>query len=176
MRYLQLLTVVALAARSILASPTPQPLQTSIHRRALNGTGIYLAVDCRPREAPETPDSPQSWLSLVIYCESQAECNSTGHYPAARDICVKRTSNMSSDYHKWENSDWQHCYFEERGVFSWVLSRFARLFPAGTEVGEIDGHSIGEDADSQDFAGFRDDEFQGAGPATHNCSKVYHFT
>jgi hypothetical protein len=36
-------------------------------------------------------------------------------------------------------------------------------------------YRIGEDADSHEFAGFRDDELQGAGPPTHNCSKVYYF-
>lgn len=46
-----------------------------------------------------------------------------------------KTSNESLDYNKWETSDWQHCYFTERGVFSWVIGRFARLFPPATEVG-----------------------------------------
>jgi hypothetical protein len=46
-----------------------------------------------------------------------------------------QTSETALDYHKWENSDWQHCYFDERGVFSWALSRFGRLFPPATEVG-----------------------------------------
>lgn len=74
-----------------------------------------------------------------------------------------------------------------RGCFRLVLrlgesSSSPSLDPCGfrrmrRNVGpESNSHSIGEDADSHDFAGFRDDEFQGAGPATHNCSKVYYFT
>lgn len=69
------------------------------------------------------------------YCAKNEECNNINHFPATRDICVKRTSNVSRDYHKWENSEWQYCHFEERGWFSWALSRFGRLFPPTTEVG-----------------------------------------
>ncbi|KAK3317947.1 hypothetical protein B0H66DRAFT_532454 [Apodospora peruviana] len=152
-----------------LASPASRPLPSIISGRALNGAGVHL-VDCHPRESDEIANSEQSWLSLVMFCDNKDECNNIDHVPATRDICVKRTTNMSHDYHKWENSDWQYCHFAERGTFSWVISRFGRLFPPATEVG------IGEDNESHEFAGFRDDEFQGAGPATHNCSKVYYFT
>lgn len=48
----------------------------------------------------------------------------------------------------------------------------AKLLGAKTNASK---YSIGEDVDLQEFAGFRDDESQGAGPATHNCSKVYYF-
>ncbi|KAH6844609.1 hypothetical protein B0I37DRAFT_165627 [Chaetomium sp. MPI-CAGE-AT-0009] len=167
--------VVLASSHSIHASSPAQlePTQaaTRIHARAINGTGVMYLVDCHPREPPEqaATNSTQTWMSLVISCANSTDCNNVDHFPAPRDSCVMKTSTTPRDYHKWENSDWQHCYFAERGVFSWAISRFGRLFPPATEVG------IGEDADSREFAGFRDDESQGAGPATHNCSKVYYF-
>ncbi|KAK3296579.1 uncharacterized protein B0H64DRAFT_389521, partial [Chaetomium fimeti] len=165
--------LVALASsHSIYASPLV-PLETTqtvsrIDDRSFDEAGFIHLVDCHPLEEAPT-NSTQSWMSLVIYCPDGTDCNNIDHFPEAQDICAMKTSDIALDYHKWENSDWQHCYFAERGVFSWAISRFARLFPPATEVG------IGEDVDSQGFAAFRGDELQGAGPATHNCSRVYYF-
>lgn len=104
-----------------------------------SGTVLALACDCT------------SWilifsdpLSLVRaarpynfsqYCDNDAECSDVKHVPAARDMCVKKTSNVSGEYQRWENSEWQHCHFDERGWFSWVLVRLSKLFPPATEVG-----------------------------------------
>ncbi|EAQ84594.1 predicted protein [Chaetomium globosum CBS 148.51] len=129
--------VVLAFSPGIHALPATQakPAQTAprTDTRALDEAGVMHLVDCHPLET--ATNSTQTWMSLVLYCANSADCNSVAHFPEARDICVMKTSNSSLDYHKWENSDWQHCYFAERGVFSWALSRFARLFPPATEVG-----------------------------------------
>ncbi|KAH6617357.1 hypothetical protein F5144DRAFT_541459 [Chaetomium tenue] len=129
--------VVLASSHGIYALPSiwAEPAQTApwTDTRALDEAGVMHLVDCHPLEA--ATNSTQTWMSLVLYCANSADCNNVAHFPEARDICVMKTSNTSLDYHKWENSDWQHCYFAERGVFSWALSRFARLFPPATEVG-----------------------------------------
>ena len=137
---------VATASPIILRSP-PHALTNTI----LGTTGIHSLVDCIPLgpspSSTEAKTEQQTWLSLVIYCATPTQCNDPSHVPAAQNICVKRSSNVSRDWHKWENSDWQHCSFPNattggdslvlggRGVFSWVIGRFGRLFPPATEVG-----------------------------------------
>ncbi|KAK5660589.1 hypothetical protein OQA88_13149, partial [Cercophora sp. LCS_1] len=113
MKSIKLLGLVAIVSQTC-ASPTEKLLGDRAP-----ASGIHL-VDCQPRDTSEGSEA-KSWLSLVIYCEDNSECNNIDYVPQTRDICVKRTSNSSLDYHKWENSDWQHCYFAERGVFSWVI-------------------------------------------------------
>ncbi|KAK1750049.1 hypothetical protein QBC47DRAFT_407278 [Echria macrotheca] len=167
MAWSRILAAAILAWQTIAAVPAPRPLALLSDTPVPTGAAIRL-VDCNPREPLESPDSAV-WLSLVIYCDKIENCNDVNYVPAARDICVKKSSNVSLDYQKWQSSDWQRCYFAERGAFSWALSKFAMLFPPETEVG------IGEDADENGFRGFTDDELQGAGPATHNCSKMYYF-
>lgn len=177
------MAALATISCTVLASPTPWPRPrpdldgaTSLKQFGWTpGAGVHL-VECSPLAAPDDPSSAaeeQSWLSLVVYCENDAECADTHHIPQARDVCVKKTSNVTGDFQKWENSEWVYCHFDERGWFSWALSRFARLFPPTTEVGIAE---IGKDEDAHQFSGFVDDLSQGAGPTTHNCSKIYYFS
>ncbi|KAK0644250.1 hypothetical protein B0T16DRAFT_513638 [Cercophora newfieldiana] len=177
-----LATLLALASISsgIVASPTPQPVERSASAvddkfQWNAGAGVHL-VECSPLPAEEGSSTEQSWLSLVIYCENDAECSDVKHVPAKRDVCVKKTSNVTNDFQKWESTDgWIYCHFEERGWFSWVVVRFARLFPPDTEIGIAVIGDPNDDA-SPSFSGFVDTLAQGAGPATHTCSKVYRFS
>ncbi|KAM7213509.1 hypothetical protein V8F06_011122 [Rhypophila decipiens] len=127
------LSVLLLAWQGVAAIPAPLPVTRKSNARAFAKGDLHL-VNCEPRNSETGPVSTQ-WLSLVIYCENNTDCSDSSHVPAERDICVKKASNVSGDYQRWENSEWQTCRFAERGPFSWVLVRLARLFPPTTEVG-----------------------------------------
>ncbi|KAK4447986.1 hypothetical protein QBC34DRAFT_495799 [Podospora aff. communis PSN243] len=180
-----LVTLLALATIScgVVASPMPMPRPAEDGASAIElfgwkeGAGVHL-VECSPlvpaEEGSDVTSKPEnSWLSLVIYCDDDKDCADIKHIPSAQDVCVKKMSNVTGDFQKWESSEWVYCHFDERGWFSWALSRFARLFPPATEVGIAE---IGEEGNRHGFAGYVDDLSQGAGPATHNCSKVYYFS
>ncbi|KAM7184919.1 hypothetical protein V8F20_012011 [Naviculisporaceae sp. PSN 640] len=127
------LSVLLLALQGVVAIPAPYPVTRQSNGLAFGKGDLHL-VNCEPRIS-ETGSVSSQWLSLVIYCENDADCSDPNHVPAERDICVKKASNVSGDYQRWENSEWQTCRFAERGPFSWVLVRLARLFPPTTEVG-----------------------------------------
>jgi len=52
----------------------------------------------------------------------------------------------------------------------------SRCFELCAELTSPSIGEIGEEPDSQEFSGFIDDLVQGAGPATHVCSKAFYFS
>jgi hypothetical protein len=159
------LLALATISCGVVASPMPMPIPRPADDSASaidifgwkEGAGVHL-VECSPLVPVEegsgvASKAENSWLSLVIvsavldatsmyfayiwhqYCEDDKDCADIKHIPSAQDVCVKKSSNVTGDFQKWENSEWVYCHFDERGWFSWALSRFARLFPPTTEVG-----------------------------------------
>ncbi|KAK1828647.1 hypothetical protein QBC39DRAFT_358736 [Podospora conica] len=172
----------ALSSPSVLALVSAPPQKSLLPARAdIPGfkldpsSGVHF-LDCQPREeallsARQAGAPEPSWLSILVYCANNTDCLDPSHNPLPSDVCVKQTSTTPRNWTKWENeSDWKYCRFAERGWFSWVISRFGRLFPPGDECG------YAEDDAKSPFDGFRGDEMQGAGPETHICSRVYYFT
>lgn len=89
-----------------------------------------------PHCMPSLPSPTLQVLQKSQYCANSTDCLDPSHVPLSSDVCVKRTSTTPRDWNHWENSgDWQYCRFAERGWFSWVISHFGRLFPAGDECG-----------------------------------------
>lgn len=89
-----------------------------------------------PRCTSRLPSPNLQVLQKLQYCANSTDCLDPSHVPLPSDVCVKQTSTTPRDWNHWENSgDWQYCRFVERGWFSWVISRFGRLFPAGDECG-----------------------------------------
>ena len=56
-----------------------------------------------------------------------------------------------------------------------LLRDMSRCFELCAELTSPSIGEIGEEPDSQEFSGFIDDLVQGAGPATHVCSKAFYF-
>jgi len=153
-----LATLLALGSVSagIVASTMPRPVERRSSATVndtfqwVEGSGFHL-VQCSPLPS----SAEQSWLSLVLvcsskllplvkdgvrlisrqYCDNDADCSDVKHVPAKRDICVRKSSNITDDYEFWPTSDWIHCKFEERGWFSWLILKGALLVFPGDFVG-----------------------------------------
>ncbi|KAK3351417.1 hypothetical protein B0H65DRAFT_546460 [Neurospora tetraspora] len=161
----KLLAVVSLLSGAVFAAPAPAPAAELTDADGASvllkrGEGIHL-MNCEPT------NGATNYISAVVYCANDGNCNNLSYSHSSSNVCVKSTSGSSGAYHVWEGST-QSCTFSSGVTFSWAIGKEAQTWPDYTYVGTgVNGYST--------FSGYKDDKHYGVTYNSHKCRSIYYY-
>ncbi|KAL2114894.1 hypothetical protein VTJ04DRAFT_10557 [Mycothermus thermophilus] len=157
-----LLTAIAAALPSVLATPVAAPSNSSAPATlSKRGEGVHI-FNCWP-----TSSSANNWISVVAYCANDADCSNPNHHLDGANACVMKLSLNNGNFHIWEGYQ-QSCKFPTGVTFTWNIDKNAQSQKDYTYVGS------GQN-DWTKYRAYKDDKTRGATWANHWCQKIYYF-